>query len=87
MFLSISKLGKFFRATRPFSLICSLFPIVAGYIIANEKRNGGASLAILSFIATAILLVHAAANLLNTYFDFLAKVSPISTLKFSNVHH
>ena len=68
----LAKIGKFIKASRPFSLPCSLFPAALGYVLAENKVN---TLPVFVLILIAIVLLHVAANLLNTYYDFKYKVS------------
>ena len=72
--VSVSKIGKYIKAARLFSLPCSLFPAAAGYLFVQEKSN---SLAVLVCVLTAVALLHVASNLLNTYYDFKYKVGNV----------
>ena len=69
--LSLEKVGKFLKAGRLSSLPFSLFPAAVGYLLAEKNEN---SLPVLLFVNTAVAVLHVAANLLNTYYDYQYKV-------------
>ena len=75
----LSKIGTYITASRCQTFTISLFPALLGYILTDEKR--GNTTATFSFVVTAIMVLHAGANLCNTYFDFVDKVKHISEIK------
>ena len=64
------KLSCYVEALRPWSFSASLMPVLLGCALAH-KTSGEFSPAILILTALCALSVHAAGNLVNTYFDFV----------------
>ena len=58
-----------FTALRPWTLSASLTPVLLGTVLCY-KSDGLVSLPIALLSAAAVLTVHAAGNLVNTYFDY-----------------
>lgn len=56
-------------ALRPWSFSASLIPVALGSALAY-KLDGSVDLLILMVCAVAVLVVHGAGNLVNTYYDF-----------------
>lgn len=71
--ISLSKIGSYLNATRYHTFTLSIFPALAGLLLSKPTLTG-LELSIFCFMLTCILVVHAAANLCNTYFDFTDKV-------------
>ncbi|CAG0922731.1 unnamed protein product [Notodromas monacha] len=64
------KLSSYVVALRPWSFSCSLAPVLLGCVLAF-KSTGMFNLAILLISCVTALSVHAAGNLVNTYFDYV----------------
>lgn len=64
------KLSSYVEALRPWSFSASLMPVLLGCALAH-KATGDFSPSILVLTALCALSVHAAGNLVNTYFDFI----------------
>ena len=64
------KFSSYVEALRPWSFSASLMPVLLGCAVAN-KATGEFSPIILVLTALCALSVHAAGNLVNTYFDFV----------------
>nr|SVE90619.1 EOG090X094T [Daphnia sinensis] len=64
------KLSSYVEALRPWSFSASLMPVLLGCAIAH-KATGEFSPIVLILTALCALSVHAAGNLVNTYFDFI----------------
>ncbi len=64
------KLSSYVEALRPWSFSASLMPDLLGCALAH-KATGDFSPSILVLTALCALSVHAAGNLVNTYFDFI----------------
>lgn len=62
--------ANYIAALRPWSFSASLTPILLGTALGYRK-SGEVNYLVLLFTAVAILSVHAAGNLVNTYYDFL----------------
>ncbi|KAM4737396.1 ubiA prenyltransferase domain-containing protein 1 [Anableps anableps] len=63
------KCAAYVLALRPWSFSTSLTPVVLGSALAY-KLDGSVDLVILMVCAVAVLVVHGAGNLVNTYYDF-----------------
>ncbi|XP_065127406.1 ubiA prenyltransferase domain-containing protein 1 [Paramisgurnus dabryanus] len=63
------KCAAYVLALRPWSFSASLTPVALGSALAY-KLDGSVDLLILLVCAVAVLLVHGAGNLVNTYYDF-----------------
>lgn len=63
------KCAAYVLALRPWSFSASLTPVVLGSALAY-KLEGSVDLVILFVCAVAVLVVHGAGNLVNTYYDF-----------------
>lgn len=64
------KLSSYVLALRPWSFSCSLVPVLLGCTLAY-KNTGVFSPLILVISCVTALSVHAAGNLVNTYFDYI----------------
>lgn len=64
-----SKCAAYVLALRPWSFSASLTPVALGSALAY-KLDGSVDLIILLVCAVAVLVVHGAGNLVNTYYDF-----------------
>eukprot|EP00794_Sanderia_malayensis_P015168 gene15168-16727_t len=60
----------YFTALRPWSFSASLTPTVLGTVL-SWKESGSVNIILASLAALAILSVHGAGNLVNTYYDYL----------------
>jgi len=69
----LSKIPVYLKACRPWSFPMSVFPMLLGALCAEhkliQKWQG-----VFGFAAAAVLVIHAAANLCNTYWDYTNKV-------------
>ncbi|XP_053280771.1 ubiA prenyltransferase domain-containing protein 1 [Pleuronectes platessa] len=63
------KCAAYVLALRPWSFSASLTPVALGSVLAY-KLDGSVDLVILMVCAVAVLVVHGAGNLVNTYYDF-----------------
>lgn len=63
------KCAAYVLALRPWSFSASLTPVALGSALAY-KLEGSVDLLILLVCAVAVLVVHGAGNLVNTYYDF-----------------
>lgn len=63
------KCAAYVLALRPWSFSASLTPVALGSALAY-KLEGSVDLLILIVCAVAVLVVHGAGNLVNTYYDF-----------------
>lgn len=63
------KCAAYVLALRPWSFSASLTPVALGSALAY-KLEGSVDLLILMVCAVAVLVVHGAGNLVNTYYDF-----------------
>lgn len=63
------KCAAYVLALRPWSFSASLTPVALGSALAY-KLEGSVDLVILIVCAVAVLVVHGAGNLVNTYYDF-----------------
>lgn len=63
------KCAAYVLALRPWSFSASLTPVALGSALAY-KLEGSVHLVILLVCAVAVLVVHGAGNLVNTYYDF-----------------
>ncbi|MBN3301002.1 ubiA prenyltransferase domain-containing protein 1 [Amia ocellicauda] len=63
------KCAAYVLALRPWSFSASLTPVALGSVLAY-KSEGTIDFVILVVCAVAVLLVHGAGNLVNTYYDF-----------------
>lgn len=63
------KCAAYVLALRPWSFSTSLTPVALGSALAY-KLEGSVDLVILMVCAVAVLVVHGAGNLVNTYYDF-----------------
>lgn len=63
------KCAAYVLALRPWSFSASLTPVALGSALAY-KLEGSVDLLVLLVCAVAVLLVHGAGNLVNTYYDF-----------------
>lgn len=63
------KCAAYVLALRPWSFSASLTPVALGSALAY-KLDGSVDLVILLVCAVAVLVVHGAGNLVNTYYDF-----------------
>lgn len=63
------KCAAYVLALRPWSFSASLIPVALGSALAY-KLEGSVDLLILLVCAVAVLVVHGAGNLVNTYYDF-----------------
>ena len=77
--ISPLKIVNCVKAARLFSLPCSIFPIIVGFLF-SELRLDSRKLVILFFISTAVILIHVASNLFNTYYDFKNGVFILSNI-------
>lgn len=77
------KLSSYLLALRPWSFSASFIPVVLGAVIC-WKTTGNFSFILLLLTMVAVLGVHAAGNLVNTYYDYMkgvdSKVSDDRTL-------
>jgi len=64
------KVSSYVEALRPWSFSASLMPVLLGCAVAYQK-TGEFSAAVLVVTALCALSVHAAGNLVNTYYDFV----------------
>lgn len=64
-----SKCAAYVLALRPWSFSASLTPVALGSALAY-KLEGSVDLLVLLVCAVAVLVVHGAGNLVNTYYDF-----------------
>ncbi|KAL4646110.1 ubiA prenyltransferase domain-containing protein 1-like [Arapaima gigas] len=64
-----SKCAAYVLALRPWSFSASLTPVALGSALAY-KTEGTVDLVVLLVCAVAVLVVHGAGNLVNTYYDF-----------------
>ncbi|XP_064610964.1 ubiA prenyltransferase domain-containing protein 1-like [Liolophura sinensis] len=64
-----SRLKKYLVALRPWSLSASFTPVSLGFVLAH-KTVGEFSICLYVITCLTALSVHAAGNLVNTYFDF-----------------
>ena len=64
-----NKCAAYVLALRPWSFSASLTPVALGSALAY-KLEGSVDLVILMVCAIAVLVVHGAGNLVNTYYDF-----------------
>lgn len=71
--IELSKIPVYFKACRPWSFPMSLFPILLG-VICSEHKLVQKWQAVFGFAAAAVLVIHAAANLCNTYWDYTMKI-------------
>ena len=64
------KLSTYVTAQRPWSFTCSLVPVILGCTLAYKVTN---EFSFLIFVLTSItaLSVHAAGNIVNTFFDYM----------------
>ena len=69
----LCRLQPFITALRPWTLSASLAPVLLGAVLCY-KAHGEWSILAAVFSAGAVLAVHAAGNLVNTYFDFIQGV-------------
>lgn len=63
------KCAAYVLALRPWSFSASLIPVALGSALAY-KLEGSVDLVVLMVCAIAVLVVHGAGNLVNTYYDF-----------------
>lgn len=63
------KCAAYVLALRPWSFSASLTPVALGSALAY-KLEGSVDLVVLMVCAVAVLVVHGAGNLVNTYYDF-----------------
>lgn len=63
------KCAAYVLALRPWSFSASLTPVALGSALAY-KLDGSVDLVVLMVCAVAVLVVHGAGNLVNTYYDF-----------------
>lgn len=68
-----SRWYKYFLALRPMSFIASLAPVGLGALLAY-KSTGSGDLSVFIITCIAVLAVHGAGNLANTYYDFVKGV-------------
>ncbi len=66
-----STLRVWLIALRPFSFTASVLPIVLGSVLALEGGGGGFLWGRFLLLLAAVILLHASANLLNDYYDYL----------------
>ena len=64
-----TKCAAYVLALRPWSFSASLTPVALGSALAY-KLEGSVDLLVLVVCAVAVLVVHGAGNLVNTYYDF-----------------
>lgn len=74
----LRRFRPYFTALRPWTLSASLTPVLLGTILCY-KSDGLVSLPIVFLSAAAVLTVHAAGNLVNTYFDYTQGVDLAET--------
>lgn len=67
--MNIAKLKSYLIALRPWSFSASLTPVLLGNVLAFNSSNQF-SLTILILTLTSALCVHAAGNLVNTFYDY-----------------
>lgn len=60
-----------FLAVRPWSLSASLIPSVIGLILADKSKPLSGNFLLSFFSVVTVILVQAAGNLVNTYYDFV----------------
>ncbi len=77
------KLIIWFRATRPFCVTASLIPVVLGAMLALTQNEFYIGYFVLSLIG--IIMLHAGANLLSDYNDFVNKVDTEDSFGSSGV--
>ncbi|XP_078498361.1 ubiA prenyltransferase domain-containing protein 1 [Lissotriton helveticus] len=63
------KCASYVLALRPWSFSASLIPVVLGSVLAYRSQ-GSLNILLLLVCAVAVLAVHGAGNLVNTYYDF-----------------
>lgn len=63
----------YFRALRPWSFSASLTPVLIGAIL-GYKTSGLISIPILLATIVTVVAVHAAGNVVNTYYDFMSGI-------------
>lgn len=74
----MSKLEKYFLAVRPWSFTTSMMPVLIGNALAYQSFQS-LSLTVLILTLISAICVHSAANLFNTYYDYVHGVdAPIS---------
>lgn len=71
-------LRKYFVALRPWSFTASLTPVALGSTLAY-KSTGDFSISVFLVTCLSALSVHAAGNLVNTYFDYLKGIDSKKT--------
>lgn len=60
-----------FLAVRPWSFSASLIPSVIGLILADKSKPSSGNFLLSFFSVVTVILVQAAGNLVNTYYDFV----------------
>lgn len=65
---------NYWLALRPWSFTASLTPVLLGTALAARSTDAGVNWAILATSCLTALAVHAAGNLVNTYFDYASGV-------------
>lgn len=69
----LRRLQPFITALRPWTLSASLAPVLLGSVLCY-KAHGEWSVLVAIFTVGVVMAVHAAGNLVNTYFDFIKGV-------------
>ncbi len=64
---------QYFTALRPWSFSASLTPVILGSVL-SWKETGNFSFILAILVLIAIISVHGAGNLVNTYYDFLSGI-------------
>lgn len=73
----MQSIRPYFTALRPWTLSASLTPVLLGAVL-SYKTHGQFSLTVATVSTLTVLAVHAAGNLVNTYFDYIQGVDSIS---------
>jgi len=74
-----NRVATYLAATRPAFLTASVLPVLAAGALAQATTAGGVSAALVTLTVVNIILIHAAANVLNDYFDALNGTDGINT--------
>ena len=84
--IELSKIPVYLKACRPWSFPLSMFPVLLG-VICSEHKLVQKWQVVFGFAAASVLVIHAAANLCNTYWDYTLKVrQPITLAHCISVH-
>ena len=70
---NVKSIINFIKAIRPWSFMLSIFPMIIAVLLVYME-TGQFNKASLPFLIASVILIHAGANLCNTYYDFEDKV-------------